>query len=127
MTKSQTMPKKVLIVDDSNYTQSIIKKVLKDNKNYEVVGIAGNGAKALKMAKELRPDIITLDNILPDMIGMNMIKTLKSDLPSVRVVMVSAIQQQSIIDQAVALGADSYLIKPITKDNLLSSLDSSNA
>lgn len=121
------MPKKVLIVDDSNYTQSIIKKVLKDNKNYEVVGIAGNGAKALKMAKELRPDIITLDNILPDMIGMNMIKTLKSDLPSVRVVMVSAIQQQSIIDQAVALGADSYLIKPITKDNLLSSLDSSNA
>lgn len=121
------MAKKVLIVDDSNYTQSVIKKVLKANDEYEIVGIANNGAKAMQMARELHPDVITLDNILPDMIGMNMIKPLKADIPGVRVVMVSAIQQQSIIDQAMALGADSYLIKPITKDKLIEALNMSVA
>lgn len=117
------MPKKVLIVDDSNYTQSVIKKILSDDSKYEVVGVAKNGALAMKLSKELAPDIITLDNILPDMIGMNMIKALKKDLPSLRVIMVSAIQQQSIIDQAIALGADSYLIKPITEENLVMALN----
>jgi two-component system chemotaxis response regulator CheY len=119
------MLKKVLIVDDSNYTQSVIKKALQGHASYEVVGVANDGASALKMAQKLRPDIITLDNILPDMIGMNMIRTLKSDNPSLRVVMVSAIQQQSIIDQAMSLGADSYLVKPITKENLLMALEES--
>ncbi len=121
------MAKKVLIVDDSNYTQSVIKKVLQDSTAYEVVGIANDGSSALKLAKQLMPDIVTLDNILPDMIGMNMIKSLKNDNPELKVVMVSAIQQQSIIDQAMALGADSYLVKPITKDNLMAALKNSQA
>jgi two-component system chemotaxis response regulator CheY len=116
------MPKKLLIVDDSNYTQSIIKKALAGNDEYQIVGVANDGASAIKMAKELRPDIVTLDNILPDMIGMNMIKAFKADNGGVKVVMVSAIQQQNIIDQAMSLGADSYLVKPITKENLLDAL-----
>ena len=86
------MPKKVLIVDDSNYTQSVIKKALQSQSEYEVVGVANDGASALVMARELKPDLITLDNILPDMIGMNMIKSFKSDNANVKIVMVSAIQ-----------------------------------
>ena len=91
-----------------------------------MVGVANDGATALSMARELHPDLITLDNILPDMIGMNMIKSFKTDNPSVKIVMVSAIQQQSIIDQAISLGADSYLVKPITKENLILALEETN-
>lgn len=116
------MPRKVLIVDDSNYTQSVIKKAIQNHPDYEVIGVANDGASALTMARDLKPDLITLDNILPDMIGMNMIKVFKSDNAGVKIVMVSAIQQQSIIDQAISLGADSYLVKPITKENLLLAL-----
>ena len=121
------MPNKVLIVDDSSYTQSIIKKILYSEGGYEIVGVAKDGATALKMADELKPDLITLDNILPDMIGMNMIKSLKAELPNLRVIMVSAIKQESIIDQAMSLGADSYLVKPITEENLLQALKEAHA
>jgi two-component system chemotaxis response regulator CheY len=72
------MSKNVLIVDDSLYMRTIIKDALQLN-GYHIVGQAANGEQAIDMAFELKPDIITLDNILPDMIGIDVLKIYREE------------------------------------------------
>ena len=81
------MAKKVLIVDDSIYMRSLIKTALEE-KGYEIVGEAANGETAIDLAMELQPDLITLDNILPDMMGFEILKVLKEEGLESKVVMV---------------------------------------
>ncbi len=112
------MQKRVLIVDDSPYIRSLIRNVLENN-GYEVVGEADNGEKAIDLAFELQPDVITLDNILPDMVGTDILKVLKDQNIKSKVLMISAVGQQSVIDIGMELGADEYVVKPFDDDELL--------
>src|SRR6478735_1501551 len=98
------MSKKVLIVDDSLYMRTMINDALK-NAGYEIIGQAANGETAIDLALELSPDLITLDNILPDMIGTDILKVLKQDekLES-KVIMISAVGQESVIQEGMRLG-----------------------
>lgn len=112
------MNKRVLIVDDSLYMRTIIKDALLKN-GFQIVGQAANGEQAIDMAFDLKPDIITLDNILPDMIGTDVLKVYREEgLPS-KVVMISAVGQESVIQEGITLGAKAYIIKPFTTEHLL--------
>ena len=115
------MSKKVLVVDDSLYMQAIIKDALEEAQ-YEVVGTASDGESAIDMAIELKPNVITLDNILPDMLGLDVIKTIKDEDSSIKILMISAVGQQSVINTGMSLGADGYLVKPFTTEQLLEKL-----
>jgi two-component system chemotaxis response regulator CheY len=75
---TKDMSKKVLVVDDSLYMRTLIKDALA-GAGYEIIGMAANGESAIDMAFELQPDIITLDNILPDMLGIDILKVLKEE------------------------------------------------
>lgn len=111
------MSKRVLIVDDSMYMRTLIKDALV-KAGLEVIGEAANGEAAIDLAMEHQPDLITLDNILPDMIGTDILKVFKSEgLPS-KVIMVSALGQQSVIDEGLGLGASDYIVKPFTAEEL---------
>lgn len=112
---------KVLIVDDSTYIRSTIRNTLEQH-GFEIVGEAGNGEKAIDLALELDPDIITLDNILPDMTGIDVLKTLDQSNHHSYVVMISAVGQQSSQQEAYDLGAKHYLIKPFDHNKLVSIL-----
>jgi two-component system chemotaxis response regulator CheY len=112
------MALKVLVVDDSLYMRTLIKDAL-TSAGYEVVGMAANGESAIDLAFELQPDIITLDNILPDMLGLDILKTLKKEDVKAKVVMVSAVGQQSVVEEGLNLGASEYIIKPFTTEQLL--------
>ena len=112
------MSKKVLIVDDSLYMQTIIKDALTEA-GYEILGVAGDGESAIDMAIELQPELITLDNILPDMLGLDVIKALKEEGVASKILMVSAVGQQSVINTGIAIGADGYLVKPFTTEQLV--------
>lgn len=112
------MAKKVLIVDDSIYMRSLIKNSLEEA-GYEVVGEAPNGETAIDLAMELRPDLITLDNILPDMMGFEILKVLKEEGLESKVVMVSAVGQQTVVNKGKELGAEEYIVKPFTSEDLL--------
>ena len=112
------MAKKVLIVDDSLYMRTLIRDAVKEG-GYEVVGEASNGEEAIDLALELSPDIITLDNILPDMIGTDILKVYhEEELPS-KVVMISAVGQESVIKEGLSLGAKEYIVKPFTSEKLI--------
>ncbi|WKK81370.1 response regulator [Marivirga arenosa] len=115
------MGKKVLIVDDSLYMRTLIKDALEEG-GYEIVGQAANGEEAIDLAFELQPDIITLDNILPDMIGTDILKVYKDEgLPS-KVFMISAVGQDSVIEEGMGLGAEDYIVKPFTSEQLVQAL-----
>jgi len=116
------MSTKVLIVDDSSFAIATIRKVIEKMDDYEVVGDATNGKTAFQKAKKLEPDIITLDNILPDTIGTKLIKPLKKLNPDVKIIMISAIQQSAVTEEALALGADDYLVKPFKDEELISTI-----
>lgn len=113
------MNKRVLIVDDSLYMRTMINSAL-TSAGYEVVGQAANGETAIDLAMELEPDLITLDNILPDMIGTDILRVLKQDekLAS-KIIMISAVGQDSVIQEGMSLGAAAYVVKPFTTESLL--------
>jgi two-component system, chemotaxis family, chemotaxis protein CheY len=113
------MNKKVLIVDDSLYMRTMINEALK-SAGYEVVGQAANGESAIDLALELNPDLITLDNILPDMIGTDILKVLKQDEGiASKIIMISAVGQESVIQEGMSLGAADYIVKPFTTEGLV--------
>lgn len=115
------MSKNVLIVDDSLYMRTLIKDALSEN-GFNVVGEAANGEEAIDLAFELTPDIITLDNILPDMIGTDILKVFKEEGLTSKVIMISAVGQDSVISEGLSLGALDYIVKPFTPEKLVTAL-----
>ncbi len=115
------MSKNVLVVDDSLYMRTIIKDAL-EAEGFNVVGQASNGEEAIDMAFELQPDFITLDNILPDMIGTDILKVYKEEGLTSKVVMISAVGQESVVNEGISLGAIDYIVKPFTNDQLINAL-----
>lgn len=113
------MGKTVLVVDDSMYMRTLIKDALA-NAGYEIIGEAANGESAIDQAMELNPDLITLDNILPDMIGTDILRVIKGEeaLTS-KVIMISAVGQESVIQEGMTIGAEDYIVKPFTADQLV--------
>ena len=117
------MNKSVLIVDDSLYMRTLINDAL-GNAGYNIVGQAGNGESAIDMALELQPDLITLDNILPDMIGIDILRVLKTEMHlSSRIVLISAVGQESVINEGLSLGAEDYIVKPFTAEGLVEKIN----
>ena len=112
------MSKSVLIIDDSLYMRTLINNALSED-GYEVVGMAADGETGIEMALEFEPDVITLDNVLPDMIGLDILKILKDEGIESTIVMVSAVGQQSIVDEGMGLGAADYIVKPFTAEGLV--------
>jgi two-component system chemotaxis response regulator CheY len=115
--------KKVLIVDDSAYMRSMIASALNDTKRYTVLGQAVNGNQAVELALELNPDLITMDNILPDMLGVDVVRELRQEKIGSKILMVSAVGQDTIITESLASGADNYLVKPFTPETLIDKVD----
>ncbi|WP_192820756.1 response regulator [Rufibacter sp. LB8] len=117
-----TGKKRILIVDDSFYMRTMLKNMLLDA-GYDVVGEAPDGKTALQMAKEKIPDLVTLDVILPDNTGLDVLKGIKQDNPEIKVVIVSAVGQEVIMNEASEYGALNYIIKPFSEDKVLEALN----
>ncbi|TPG65807.1 response regulator [Hymenobacter nivis] len=112
------MNKRILIVDDSFYMRTMLKNMLTDA-GYEVVGEAANGQQALEMAAATKPDLITLDVILPDNTGLDVLRGLRKEAPDAKVVMCSAVGQEVIVNEAIENGALAYIVKPFSEERVL--------
>ena len=116
------MSYRILVVDDSGYSRMLVKRVL-ENAGYEIIGEAKDGAEALDKIVTLQPDLITLDNILPDMTGLDILRTMKENDLVANVIMISAVGQTSAIEEACELGACQYIIKPFDEQDLLDAVE----
>ncbi|MBI1818699.1 MAG: response regulator [Nitrospirae bacterium] len=103
--------KRVLIVDDSNFLRISLKKILEDL-SFEVVGMAENGLMAITKYKELKPDVVLIDMIMPQMGGLDCLRLLKKVDPEVRAVMVSSVSSQETVMTCLKEGAKHYILKP---------------
>lgn len=113
--------KRVLIVDDASFIRLALKTMLEKH-GFEVVGEAENGAIGVKKYEQLQPDLITMDITMPEMTGIEALKAIKQMNPKAKVVMVSAMGQESFVKEAIINGASHFLIKPLVEDNVINTL-----
>ncbi len=114
--------KKVLIVDDAAFMRVSIKNMLTKN-GYEVIGEAENGKVALQKYQELGPDIVTMDITMPEMDGLTSLKKILEMDPGARIVMISAMGQESMVREAVLSGAKGFIVKPFKEDVIVAALN----
>ena len=113
--------KKILIVDDALFMRATIKMLLEKN-GFEVAGEAENGAVAVEKYKTLKPDLVVMDITMPEMTGTEALKLIKEYDPKAKVVMISAMGQESMVKEAVMLGASSFIIKPFQQERVIQTL-----
>ena len=116
------MGKKVLIVDDAAFMRIKLKDILEKN-NYEVVGEAENGIEAIEKYKEVSPDIVTMDITMPEMDGVQALKEIKAFDPNAKILMCSAMGQQSMVMDAIRAGAVDFIVKPFDTERVIHALD----
>jgi two-component system, chemotaxis family, chemotaxis protein CheY len=113
--------KKVLIIDDTAFMRLTLKTALENN-GFEVVGEAENGAQGVKKYKELMPDIVTMDITMPEVTGIEALCQIREFDPKAKVVMLSAMGQESMIKEAVMKGAISFIVKPCKEEHMIYTL-----
>ena len=113
--------KRVLIVDDAAFMRMMIKDILKKN-SLEVVGEASNGVEAVNLYKKERPDVVTMDITMPDMDGIEAVKEIRTFDANAKIIMCSAMGQQSMVMDAIKSGAKDFIVKPFQADRVLEAI-----
>lgn len=116
------MPVRILIVDDAIFMRKMIGDILK-KEGYEICGEAENGIEAIKKYKELTPDLVTMDIIMPDMSGIDAVQEIVNFDGNAKILMVSAMGQQSLVVEAIQKGAKDYVIKPFQPSRVLEAVE----
>ncbi|MEM9161851.1 MAG: chemotaxis response regulator protein-glutamate methylesterase [Cyanobacteria bacterium P01_F01_bin.4] len=109
---------RVLIVDDAVVVRQLVSKALSVDPELDVVGVAANGRIALAKIPQVNPDVIVLDLAMPEMDGLEMLKSLRETYPKLPVIMFSALTERGAVEtlDALALGATDYITKPVSKN-----------
>ena len=113
---------KILIVDDAAFMRMTIQQML-EHKEHTVVGQATDGEEAVEQFSALKPDVVLLDITMPKMDGIEALKQIKKIDPKTRVIICSAIGQQDMITKAIENGAETFIVKPFTQEQLLRAID----
>jgi two-component system, chemotaxis family, chemotaxis protein CheY len=109
---------RVLVVDDAAFMRKMVSDALVKG-GHEVVGEAGNGVEAIAQFQELRPDLMTLDITMPEKDGLAALADIMASDPSAKVVMCSALGQESKVLEAIKLGAKDFVVKPFQPDRVI--------
>lgn len=116
------MSKRLLVTDDA----LIIREMIKDTAiahGWEIVGEAANGYEAIERYRELQPDTVTLDLVMPECDGLQALRGIMAHDPAARVLVVSALDQKSILNEALELGAYDFVVKPFAATRLANALN----
>jgi two-component system, chemotaxis family, chemotaxis protein CheY len=109
---------RILVVDDAAFMRKMVKDAL-SAAGHEIVGEAGNGAEAVARFQELKPDLLTLDITMPEKDGLAALADIIGSDPNARVVMCSALGQETKVVQALKLGAKDFVVKPFQPDRVV--------
>jgi two-component system, chemotaxis family, chemotaxis protein CheY len=113
---------RVLVVDDAAFMRKMVSDALTGG-GHEIVGEAANGAEAVQRFQELRPDVLTLDITMPEKDGLTALKEIIAVDPGAKVIMCSALGQESKVLESIKLGAKDFVVKPFQADRVLSAID----
>lgn len=113
------MSKRVLIVDDALIMRMRIKEIATES-GWEIAGEAADGEEGVQKYRSLKPDLMTLDIVMPRMDGVSALRQIREEDPAARVVMVSAVDQKAKLTECIRLGAVDFIVKPFDKTRLKS-------
>lgn len=112
----------IMVVDDSPFASKQIKDIVEDN-GYEVIGYAKDGEETIELYKELKPDIVILDIIMPGLNGLETAEILKKQDPAVKILMLSSLCDAGTMEEVKSIGVKHLIPKPLEADVLLASLE----
>jgi two-component system chemotaxis response regulator CheY len=112
------MNKSVLIVDDAAFMRATLRDIFTRN-GYQVLGEARNGIEALAQYSVLKPGLVTMDIVMPEMGGIEAVRRMVQTDPGARVIMCSAMGQQALVIEAIQAGARDFVIKPFQAARVL--------
>ncbi|MET3963823.1 DNA-binding NarL/FixJ family response regulator [Marmoricola sp. OAE513] len=123
ITETITRTPRVLIVDDTDDARALLRIKLGVNGLYQVVGEAADGLEAVRQARVLQPELIILDMAMPGMDGLEALPLLRDAAPGARVIVLTVFQPGALEDQAMAAGADRYVVKGGRMRDLMNVID----
>lgn len=115
------MNKRIMVVDDSHFILEIMKEALKQTE-FEIVGYARSGEDAINSYESIKPDLITMDIILPGMDGLEAVRIIRERWPEAKVIVASSLGYEETMTEAQKVGAVGFLIKPFEPTQLRAEL-----
>ncbi len=116
----------IMIVDDNDMMRSILRGMLR-GEEYDVIGEARNGQAAVDMAERLKPDIICMDVLMPELDGINAMAQIRAQRPETAFVMITSNTDPETVQQAIENGATSFIVKPFNAARVLDTLEKLSA
>lgn len=108
----------ILVVDDAMFMRKMLVDIFAKY-GHTIVGEASNGKEAFEIYKATKPDLVTMDITMPEMDGIEAVKQIKAVNPGAKVIMCSAMGQQSMVMDAIKAGASDFIVKPFQADRVL--------
>ena len=118
------MHKRVLIADDSSSVRDVIRTFLRDREDIEICGEAVDGLETLEKAQRLKPDLVLLDLVMPEINGAEVASILKNKMPNIRIILFTMYSERVGKFLSSAIGVDAVLSKPDGMTNIVDSINS---
>ena len=113
---------RVLIADDHEISRIGVRRLLSIAPDIEIVAEASNGTQAIELARSMKPNVVLLDVMMPNVSGIEAAQRLKAEMPDVMVIMLSAYEDEKSIERALYAGADGYLSKEVSPKELVEAI-----
>lgn len=113
--------KRVLVADDASFMRQMIRDII-EPEGYEVVGEASDGMEVVEKFKELQPDVVMMDIVMPKRSGIDAVRAIREKHPDAVVVMCSALGQETLVMEALQAGARDFIVKPFKPDSVIATL-----
>lgn len=127
MKTTPSQPIRVLLVDDHPMVRRGLAAFLKAYDDLELAGEAGSGQAAIELCPKLKPDVILMDMVMPDMNGATATRAIRQQLPTVQVIALTSFKEEELVKSALEAGAIGYLLKDVSAEDLVNAIRAASA
>ena len=110
---------RILIADDAVMMRAMLRDILNENEDFEIVGEAANGVEVIEKYKELKPDLVTMDIVRPLKSGIEATREIRELDDNAKIIMCSALGQESLVTEALEAGALDFVVKPFQPEDVM--------
>ena len=112
---------RILVADDASFMRQIIREIL-ESEGHEVVAEASDGIQAIEQYDAHHPELVTMDIVMPRRSGIDAVRAIVAKVPTARIVMCSALGQETLVTEALQAGAVDFIVKPFKPDAVLATV-----